>query len=224
MQPIGLNVLRWHELEGSWQALVRDGFHPAYLGIGEAYAGVEEVEAKIASMSAYPGDLTACTAWSGDHLVGFLVGRAAKDRLVIYDLFVATAFRRRRSLLYVAEDADGQIIRFASGGPERTGDQVYTGEVYALYLLEGWQRRGIGRGLTVTLVTQLLHAGLTSLLIWGLAQNGSRRFYEALGGQLVREKMVTIGGAQLLEVAYGWLETRRIIETQHSGPGLPSKP
>jgi ribosomal protein S18 acetylase RimI-like enzyme len=95
MAPIALKMLRWHELEGPWQALVREGFHEAFLGIGEAYGGVEEVEGKIAAMSAYPDDLTVCAAWSADQLVGLLVGRAAKARLVIYDLFVSTTFRRQ---------------------------------------------------------------------------------------------------------------------------------
>jgi L-amino acid N-acyltransferase YncA len=118
------------------------------------------------------------------------------------------------SLVYVAEDADGQIVGFASGGPERSGDTVYAGELYAIYLLDDWKRRGIGRQLTVTLVTQLVQAGFASLLIWVLAENPSRRFYEALGGQQVREQPVTIGGVQLIEVAYGWLDARTIIDAR----------
>lgn len=95
MQLTSLRVVQWHELEGRWQALVREGFHAAYLGIGEAYAGVVDVEEKVAEMSAYPDDLMVCAAWSGDQLVGLLVGRVKEDRLVLYDLFVALAFRRR---------------------------------------------------------------------------------------------------------------------------------
>ncbi len=87
------------------------------------------------------------------------------------------------------------------GGPERSGDPVYTGELYAIYLLEGWQRRGIGRRLTIEVVRQLTQQGLTSLLVWVLAENPSRRFYEALGGRQVREKLEMTGGVQLIEVA-----------------------
>jgi GNAT superfamily N-acetyltransferase len=118
------------------------------------------------------------------------------------------------SLVYVAEDTAGNIVGFVSGGPERSGDAVYTAELYAIYLLENWQRQGIGRQLTVALVRQLLHAGHRSLLLWVVAENRSRRFYEALGGQPIREKPVTIGGVQLIEVAYGWLDARTIIEAQ----------
>ncbi|SRR6266511_2503531 len=95
MEPVSLRAGQWHELEGQWQALVRAGFHAAYLGIGEAYAGVVDVEGKIAAMSAYKDALTVWAAWAGNQLVGLVAGKVAQDRLVIYDLFVAIAFRRQ---------------------------------------------------------------------------------------------------------------------------------
>ena len=125
------------------------------------------------------------------------------------------------SLVYVAEDARGDIVGFASGGPERSRDPVYSGELYAIYLLESWQRQGLGRQLTITLIGQLVQVGLTSLLVWVLAENRSRRFYEALGGQQVRQQSVTIGGAELIEMAYGWLDARTIIDAQERPPRLP---
>jgi ribosomal protein S18 acetylase RimI-like enzyme len=117
-------------------------------------------------------------------------------------------------LVYVAEDTAESIVGFASGGPERSGDPVYTGEVYAIYLLEGWQRQGIGRQLTVTLVRRLIQRGLTSLLIWVMADNPSRRFYEALGGQPVRDRRQMTGGVEVTDVAYGWLDARVLIDTR----------
>lgn len=63
--------------------------------------------------------------------------------------------------MYVAE-ADGRgVVGFISGGPERTGDPAYAGEVYAVYILGQYQRQGIGRQLVVTLVNQLLREGMT---------------------------------------------------------------
>jgi hypothetical protein len=43
-------------------------------------------------------------------------------------------------------------------------------------------------------------------VVWVLAENPARRFYEALGGKIVFEKRIEIGGASLVEVAYGWEE------------------
>ena len=125
------------------------------------------------------------------------------------------------SLVYVAEDNAGNIVGFASGGPERSGDPVYTGEVYAIYLLESWQGQGIGRQLTITLVRQLIQRGFTSLLIWVLADNPSRRFYEALGGQPVRERLEMTGGVELMDVAYGWLDARTLIDAQERQAHVP---
>jgi len=125
------------------------------------------------------------------------------------------------SLVYVAEDNAGNVVGFASGGPERSRDPVYTGEVYAIYLLERWQGQGIGRQLTITLVTQLIQRGFTSLLIWVLADNTSRQFYEALGGQQVRERLEMTGGVELMDVAYGWLDARTLIDAQVRQARLP---
>ena len=106
--------------------------------------------------------------------------------------------------VYVAEDDRGSIMGFASGGPEREGDTVYKGELYTLYLLEQYQRRGIGRQLTLAVVTRLLQEGFRSMLVWVLSENPACRFYEALGGKRIYEKNLTIGGKELVGVAYGW--------------------
>ena len=112
--------------------------------------------------------------------------------------------------VYVAENGHGQVVGFVSGGPERSGDCLYTGELYAIYLLALYQGQGMGRQLASTLVTRLIHERMTALLIWVLAENPARTFYERLGGQPVYEKTVTIGGRPLVEVAYGWRDARAI--------------
>jgi GNAT superfamily N-acetyltransferase len=114
--------------------------------------------------------------------------------------------------VYVAEHDTGEIVGFASGGPERSGDTLYQGELYAIYLLARYQRQGLGRHLTMAVVQCLLQCGLPSMLIWVLAANPGRAFYAALGGQPVYEKNVTIGAAQLLEVAYGWPDLRDVVQ------------
>lgn len=110
----------------------------------------------------------------------------------------------RTSMVYVAEEDDGDIIGFVCGGPAREDSSSYKGEIFAIYILQEAQRRGIGRQLAAAIVQRLLQQGIESLLIWVLADNPSRAFYEALGGQLVQEKPVEIGGVKLREVAYGW--------------------
>lgn len=106
--------------------------------------------------------------------------------------------------LFVAESPEG-ILGFATAGPEREGNEIYRGEVYAIYLLEQAQGRGVGRVLMRTASAHLLDQGCTSMLLWVLKDNLlARRFYEALGGKYLREKPIEIGAQSLLEVAYGW--------------------
>jgi hypothetical protein len=54
-----------------------------------------------------------------------------------------------------------------------------------------------------------------------LADNPSRRFYEALGGQPVRDRLEMTGGIELTDVAYGWLDARTLIDTQIRRARLP---
>ena len=119
--------------------------------------------------------------------------------------------------VYVAEDESGQIVGFASGGPERIGDPVYTGELYAIYILAAHQGNGMGRRLVQSLAARLVQAGMRSMLVWVLADNPSRHFYEALAGEPVRQQPIEIGGVMLDEVAYGWPDTSllvRLVEGQ----------
>jgi GNAT superfamily N-acetyltransferase len=92
----------------------------------------------------------------------------------------------RQEYIYVAENEEGLIIGVAMGGPERSHHPLYTGEIHFLYLLPAYQRRGIGRRLSISVVERLVEQGMSSLLIRVLKVNASaRRFCEALGGQLV---------------------------------------
>ena len=45
---------------------------------------------------------------------------------------------------------------------------------------------------------------LTSAIIWVLAANPSRFFYEAMGGKRVGEREEKMWGTKLREIAYGW--------------------
>lgn len=118
------------------------------------------------------------------------------------------------SFVYVADagadDGRGPIAGFVSGGPERSGDTVSTGEIYAIYLLAAYQGQGLGRELMRTLATRLIQEGMTALRLWVLADNPARQFYERLGGCPVAEKTILVGGVPLLEIAYAWRDAHTI--------------
>jgi ribosomal protein S18 acetylase RimI-like enzyme len=96
-------------------------------------------------------------------------------------------------------------VGFSSAGRETSGDPVYKSELYAIYILEEHQRRGLGRRLMHAAVDGLVQAGYTAMLLWVLADNvGGRRFYEMLEGRVLREKPIEIFGVTVKELAYGW--------------------
>lgn len=105
--------------------------------------------------------------------------------------------------LFVAE-VDGQIVGFADCGSERNQDPELDGELYGFYILANHQKQGIGRQLLAAIKQRLKARDFKKMLIWVLADNPSKHFYERTGGVLVREQYLEIGGAKLLELGYGY--------------------
>ncbi|MBC7794575.1 MAG: GNAT family N-acetyltransferase [Clostridia bacterium] len=111
---------------------------------------------------------------------------------------------------FVAEDSLAGVVGFANGGPERSGRSSYFAELYVLYLLERYHSRGIGSALICAFARELTQIGLLRMLVWVLSDNPARGFYEALGGRFIGETPVAVGGARLIEVAYGWHDVRAL--------------
>ena len=107
------------------------------------------------------------------------------------------------SFVYVAEE-DGQVVGFASGGPAREDAPNHAAELYAIYLLQEHQGKGIGRRLFDAVVRELVRRGLYSMAIWVIAENPACGFYEAMGGRKVYEREEEAGDKMLLEIGYGW--------------------
>ena len=113
---------------------------------------------------------------------------------------------------FVAETEDGDVVGFANAGPEREGDRIYRGELYAIYILEEYQRIGLGRRLFSSVTRRLLADGFNSMLLWVLEDNRPAiRFYESLEGEQVGRQTITIGGVDLIEVSYGWRDVTQLV-------------
>ena len=110
----------------------------------------------------------------------------------------------RDERVMVAESADGAVIGFASGGPARPRGFAYDSEIYTLYVDGDHQEDGVGRHLFSAFAVDLASAVGPSLIVWVLAGNPSRYFYEALGGRHVGRRTGSLGGAAIEELAYGW--------------------
>jgi len=108
-------------------------------------------------------------------------------------------------------EAKGRTVAFASYGKELTNDPDHQGELFAIYVLKEFQGQGIGASLVRNVVDGLQGLNITSMLVWVLADNPYRKFYERLGGVFLREKVIELGGASLKEKAYGWSNVRTMI-------------
>jgi ribosomal protein S18 acetylase RimI-like enzyme len=127
MGDIDIRTVEWIKLEGLWQDLVREAYHPTYAGMGEAYAGVVDAEGKIAQMKHYIEGLPVWAAWAGDQLAGLLMGRIDGERLVLYDLYVSSTYRRQgigRKLVTHAIDESGAKVVTAEVNRENSASQA----------------------------------------------------------------------------------------------------
>lgn len=107
-------------------------------------------------------------------------------------------------ITYVAVDDKGELIGFASAGPEREQDPNFSGELFSIYLLQEVQRQGIGRKLATVVLTELYQAGHNTILVWVLASNPAKHFFEAMGATQIRERQIDIDGSQHVELGLGW--------------------
>jgi ribosomal protein S18 acetylase RimI-like enzyme len=114
--------------------------------------------------------------------------------------------------VYVAENLEGEIVGFSSGGKERSNQyKGFDGELYAIYILKEYQGQGIGKALVKPIVDDLKGMGLNSMLVLVLKDNVSRKFYESLGGKKVDSEEVHIAGKDFIELVYGWKDISNIL-------------
>ncbi|NTU79954.1 MAG: GNAT family N-acetyltransferase [Chloroflexales bacterium] len=122
--------------------------------------------------------------------------------------------------LLVAEDVQAQVLGYALGRLGPIAPWGYGGELVALHVRLAAQRRGVGSHLFAHMVDLLGAEGAGSLMLWTLARNPVRAWYERLGGQLRDEQQLDIDGHAVCEVAFGWLalEPLQVLFRAAEGP------
>src|SRR5512144_870129 len=112
--------------------------------------------------------------------------------------------------VFVADDEERGVVGFGSCGPVRdppeglNETEVRVGEVYTLYVEPDFQNLGLGRRLLDALFRQLRADGCDTAVLWMLADNPTRFFYEGLGGRRVGERVDTMAGIDVEELAFAW--------------------
>jgi hypothetical protein len=67
----------------------------------------------------------------------------------------------------------------------------------------------------------LLDLGFGSALVWVLAGNPSRFFYEALGGAVAGRREENFAGTVLQEIGYGWKDLEAWLADERARGGGP---
>ena len=114
------------------------------------------------------------------------------------------------SALWLAE-REGEIAAFASCGDARHRLEMLEAEIYALYVLQRHQRRGVGRELVRACARHFILHGHFGFYLWVLKANRARLFYETLGGEEIGEKSERLGLHSFSEIAYGWHDLTSLV-------------
>ncbi|MBS0521910.1 MAG: GNAT family N-acetyltransferase [Proteobacteria bacterium] len=132
--------------------------------------------------------------------------------------------------VFVADDEEAGVVGFGSCGLVRDppegldGTETRVGEVYLLYVEPDFQNQGLGRRLLDAMFRQLRADGFDTAVLWMLAENPTRFFYEGLGGVLVGQRTDTFAGIDVDELAYAWrdldapLVRRRLAPDDETSP------
>jgi GNAT superfamily N-acetyltransferase len=110
------------------------------------------------------------------------------------------------AVAFVAMTRDG-IAAIAAGGPPGKEPRLDFGpELYSLYLLPEWRRRGIGRRLLAATFSAFLANDAGGAYLWCLAGNrDGRSFYARMGGtEASSAERASVGGLVRCSVAIAW--------------------
>ena len=116
-------------------------------------------------------------------------------------------------------EVDGRIVGILHGGNSRHSEYPHDKEVYAIYVLDEYQGRGVGKKLIQTIAKTFVEEESKGMVIWVLEENKSKKFYEAIGGKHIGNKTIEIAGKKLDERGYGWmpLDTKFLDSLENLG-------
>ena len=106
---------------------------------------------------------------------------------------------------FVVENRNGELVGFAKGKTYSHNDLPgFSGELNKIYLLRTYQRIGLGKQLFLQVVRKFLSKGISNMVLFGVAENPSCAFHEAMGGEKLFAKNGEFHGG------YCWRDLRII--------------
>ena len=99
---------------------------------------------------------------------------------------------------YVVEDKN-TVIGFCSFGRSKNERYKNSGELYALYILEGYKSKGIGKALFNIAKKELQQYKYDTMIVNCLKGNPSLGFYIHMGGKVIEDNIIEKNGYKLKE-------------------------
>ena len=100
---------------------------------------------------------------------------------------------------------DNKLIGFAKGKifKDETSSQLH-GEINKIYLLSDYQRLGLGKKLFRQVVNRFISLGVNDMVLFGIPQNPSSAFHEAMGGERIYSEKGDFDGG------YRWKDLKKL--------------
>lgn len=106
---------------------------------------------------------------------------------------------------FVVENPKKQLVGFAKGVAYSHPNQPnYAGELNKIYLLNDYQRLGLGLRLLCAVSDRFISKGIRSMLLFGDATSPSNKFYDAMDGERLYAKNGEFHGG------YGWTDLEKL--------------
>ena len=104
-------------------------------------------------------------------------------------------------------DKNNQLVGFAKGKTYKHNDlPEFSGELNKIYLLRDYQRIGLGTKLVGHVARRFRSMGINNMVLFGVPQNPSCAFHEAIGGERLYAKNGEFHGG------YGWKDLGKLAE------------
>jgi ribosomal protein S18 acetylase RimI-like enzyme len=118
---------------------------------------------------------------------------------------------REGNYVFVAETENKEIIGFADCGKREDNHIANSGDLTAIYLLEEYQGKGIGKGLMKQLFYQFEELGYDRVFVEVLEDNKTSGFYEHYGAALHKTGKIRIAGVELNLLIYEWNDLGKVL-------------
>lgn len=147
---------------------------------------------------------------------GYIDSKTIEDRIALW----TDIFEKDETTTLLARDENGTAAGFVSFGKIRTAPPgmspirpLYTAEIYAIYILQDYWRKGLGKQLMKAASDSLQGDKHQSVCLWVLEKNkNANAFYKAIGGERCGKIDVEFGPTKAREVCYGWRKLKTIDE------------